>query len=106
MNSDEHRILQRQAPEAGSRLGLATATIGQLPINGLRHKVENGTNGWFIWCGEKWSDADDFFASLCIEHITDYLPQVGKYLDLPPGYRFLIDESGYEDIWFDEALLE
>ncbi|WP_443019960.1 immunity protein Imm33 domain-containing protein [Shewanella sp. OMA3-2] len=23
-----------------------------LPINGLRHKAENGTCGWYIWCGE------------------------------------------------------
>jgi hypothetical protein len=24
---------------------------------------------------------------------------------LPPGYRFLIDDSGHQDVWFDEALL-
>lgn len=26
---------------------------------------------------------------------------MGKYLALPPGYRFLIDENGYEDVWQD-----
>lgn len=32
------------------------------------------------------------------------MPEIKKYLGLPPGWRFLI-APGYEDIWFDEALL-
>ena len=92
-------------PKAGSKLGLAIETLGQAPINGLRHKEENGTNGWYIWCGEEISEADDFFSPLHIEHISEYLPEVEEYLDLPPGYRFLIDGSNYEDVWYDEELL-
>ena len=92
-------------PEAGSKLGIAIETIGKVPINGLRHKEENGTNGWYIWCGEEMSQAEDFFSPLHIEHITEYLPEVVEYLDLPPGYRFLIDGNNYEDVWYDEELL-
>lgn len=33
------------------------------------------------------------------------LPEVLPYLELPPGYRFIIDGKGYEDVWFDESLL-
>jgi len=67
-------------PEAGSKLGIAIDTIGKIPINGLRHKEENGTNGWYIWCGEEMSQAEGFFSPLHIEHITEYLPQVEGYL--------------------------
>lgn len=96
--------VERVTPEAGSRLGIATSTIGLQPINGIRHPIDDDMNGWYVWCGE-WSDEDDFFKPLHIEHIGDYLPGVKHLLELPPGYRFLIDDKGYEDVWFDEGLL-
>lgn len=86
------------------KLGIALDTIGQKPINGLRHKAENGTCGWYIWCGEDLKQEDDFFKPLHVSHIQDYLPEIQKYLGLPPGYRFLVAE-GYEDVWFDAELL-
>lgn len=97
--------VEPQKPEAGTKLGIALGTIGKEPINGLRHNPENGTNGWYIWCGEEMSQEDDFFSPLHIEHIAEYLPDVQEYLDLPPGYRFLIDNNNYEDVWFDQELL-
>lgn len=94
-----------QKPETGTKLGIALSTIGKKPINGLRHKAENGTNGWYIWCGEEMGKEDDFFAPLHVEHIAEYLPEVQEYLDLPPGYRFLIDGIDYEDVWYEQELL-
>jgi hypothetical protein len=86
------------------KLGLAIETIGQLPINGLRHKAENGTCGWYIWCGEAISQDAEFFKPLHVNHINEYLPEVEQYLALPPGYRFLITE-GYEDVWHDSSII-
>lgn len=40
-----------------------------------------------------------------VEHITDYLPEVVGYLDLPPGYRFYIDGNNFEDVWLDAELV-
>ena len=91
-------------PISETKVGIALDTIGKLPINGIRHAPENGTNGWYFWCGETLSSEQDFFSPLHTEHLDKYLPQVIKYLDLPPGYRFLIDDAGYEDIWFDKEL--
>lgn len=85
------------------KLGLAISTIGKKPINGLRHRIENDTCGWYIWCGEEFSEDPEFFQPLHVKHIDNYLPEIQKYLALPPGYRFLIDID-YEDIWFDENL--
>lgn len=92
-------------PERGSKIGIALGSVGKRPINGLRHKPEKGTCGWYIWCGEEIGKEDDLFAPLHVEHIADYLPEVQAYLMLPPGYRFLIDGSDYEDVWYDEKLL-
>ena len=86
------------------KLGIAIETIGKLPINGLRHVAENGTCGWYIWCGEELSDDADFFKPLHVNHINEYLPQVLPYLALPPGHRFLIAD-GYEDVWQDSELI-
>ena len=86
-------------------MGLAIATVGQMPIRGDRCAPENGTNGWSIWCGEEWSDDPNFYAPLHVEHLKEMLPEVLPYLELPPGYRFIIDGKGYEDVWFDESLL-
>ncbi len=97
--------VEPQKPVAGTKLGVALGTLGSGQINGLRHKPENGTNGWYIWCGEELPQNDDFFSPLHIEHIEKYLPEVKEYLDLPPGYRFLIDGKNYEDVWFDAELL-
>jgi hypothetical protein len=93
-------------PEAGTKLGIALDTLGKEPINGLRHNPKNGTNGWYIWCGEEMSQDDDFFSSLHVDHIEEYLQQVKEYLDLPPGYRFLIDGNSYEDVWFEQELID
>ncbi|PKH54995.1 hypothetical protein CXF83_08470 [Shewanella sp. Choline-02u-19] len=87
------------------KLGIAIETIGKFPINGLRHVAENGTCGWYIWCGEEWSDDPDFFKPLHVSHIDKYLPEVQPYLALPPGYRFLVAES-YEDVWQDLELID
>ena len=93
------------APEPGTKLGIALATLGKKPINGLRHNPKNGTNGWYIWCGTELSEDPEFFDSLHVEHIREYLPEVEEYLALPPGYRFLIDGNDYEDVWFEDELL-
>jgi hypothetical protein len=93
-------------PESGTKLGIAIHTIGKTPIHGLRHNPENGTNGWYIWCGGEMGTEDDFFSPVHVEHVGEYIPEVQEYLDLPPGYRFLIDGNNYEDVWFDPDILK
>jgi hypothetical protein len=78
---------------------------GTQPINGLRHQPVGDTTGWYIWGGEDLSTAPDFFVPLHVEHLVDWCPQVIRYLGLPPGWRFLVAD-GYEDVWFDDTLLE
>lgn len=85
-------------------IGFATGTLGAKPINGLRHPTANPTSGWYIWCGEEFSDDPEFFSPMHAEHLADHLPEAIKYLGLPPGFRFLTD-GDYSDVWFDPGLL-
>jgi hypothetical protein len=77
---------------------------GQMPINGLRHKPEKNTMGWYIWAGD-FSNDSNFFKPMHIKHLEEKCPLILKYLGLPPGYRFQIDDKGYEDVWEDKSLL-
>jgi len=87
------------------RIGISdNIKSGIMPINGLRHFPEGNTTGWYIWAGE-FSEAPDFFKPMHLFHLKEYYPELLKYLALPPGNRFLIDDKGYEDVWFDEGLL-
>jgi len=90
-------------PDASEKLGIALSTIGKTPINGLRHPIEKGTCGWYIWCGEEFPEDSEFFKPLHVKHIKEYLPTIEKYLALPVGFRFLVTEN-YEDIWLDESI--
>ena len=76
----------------------------EMPINGLRHPIENDQSAnWYIWAGE-YSDADDFFSPVHVSHLLEICPKALHYLGLGPGWRFLFD-SEYEDVWFDENLI-
>lgn len=92
-------------PAPDSKIGLAIESLGNGILHGLRHPEQLGSNGWFIWCGE-FSDHEKFFSPICLEHIENYVDtKILDYLNLPPGYRFLIDGNTHEDIWFDKNLL-
>jgi hypothetical protein len=77
---------------------------GVFPLNGLRHPPAESTCGWFLWAGQEFSSAADFFQPLHVEHLFERCPRVLPYLALPPGWRFLIAD-GHEDIWQDDSLL-
>lgn len=85
-------------------ISLFTATNS---INGLRHPKQEEIDGWYLWSGEEINQSDnDFFKPLHVGHLLVKQPIVLKYLGLPPGWRFQIDENGYEDIWFDKLILD
>ncbi len=42
------------------------------------------------------------FQPICIEHLEDLLLEVMPYLSLENGFGFVIDDNGYEDVWFGD----
>src|SRR3989339_637031 len=75
------------------KVGIALSTLGQLPLNALRHRAENGTCGWYIWGGELLSQEPDFFQTLHVQHLTERCPDIIPYLALAPGWRVLLAPS-------------
>lgn len=75
------------------------------PINGLRHRPENGASGWYIWAGGEPSQDPNFFQPLHVSHLEEWCPVVLKFLALPPGWRVLVS-SEQEEIWWDPTLLD
>jgi hypothetical protein len=78
---------------------------GVMPINGLRHPPAGKSVGWFVWAGGEINNDISTWDTIHAQHLIEKYPQILKYLGLPPGYRFQIDDKGYEDIWKDENLL-
>jgi hypothetical protein len=94
-----------EPPEPYHKLGIALHTIGSVPLNALRHAPEAGTCGWYIWGGERFSEDAEFFKPLHVMHMAQYCPEFLPFLALAPGYRVLL-APGYEDVWYDEKLVQ
>lgn len=96
-----------EASPEDSKLGIAqNVRSGLRPVNGLRHPATETTNGWYIWAGETLSDDPSFFVPLHVEHLDEWCPGIRKFLGLGPGWRFLTDLDGYEDVWYDASILD
>ena len=90
-------------PAPGSKVGIALQTLGRLPVHGVRLPPTDTTCGWYIYAGDEWSDADEFYQPLCVEHLAGYCAFVLPLLGLPPGWRFMADGRGFRDVWQDDA---
>jgi len=49
--------------------------------------------------------AADFFEPMHHFHLDEMRPDASVLLALEPGWRFLLGENGYLDVWFDSTLL-
>lgn len=110
MNEQQKTCLRYGAPceppPEHLKLGIAAnVRSGRMPINGLRHPPSGDTSGWYIWAGEEPSNLADFFQPLHIAHIDEWCPGLKKFLGLAPGWRFMTDLEGFEDVWEDPSLL-
>jgi hypothetical protein len=92
-------------PTSDLKVGIAFQTLDAIPLNALRHRPEAGTCGWYIWGGEHFSQAPDFFQPLHVAHLDEYCPKLLPYLGLAPGWRVLL-ALDYQDVWYDESLLK
>jgi hypothetical protein len=92
--------------DPAAMLGLAkNARPGNWPIHGLRHPIEGGTCGWYVWAVQDEIPEDpSLFEPINVAHVSELLPEAIPYLALPPGWRFLL-APGYADVWYDPDLL-
>jgi hypothetical protein len=91
-------------PDPKSKLSISDLFSNeQYPINGLRHPLENNTDGWCIWSGDVFSRAKYFIKPINTFHMNEHCPEILKILELPTVWRFLYTPD-YADIWFDANL--
>lgn len=86
-------------PAPKSKVGLAIHTLDRVLIHGVRLPPTETTCGWFIFAGEEWSDAEDFYEPVCVEHMAELCQFALPSLALPTGWRFLTDGKGNFDAW-------
>lgn len=82
-------------------IGVAIESIKSQPIYGVRQRRENNTCGWYLWGGD-YSEDENFFQPVHFSHVYEIVPEyVFKYLALAPGFKFITDSVGYEDVWYE-----
>jgi hypothetical protein len=91
-------------PRPSEKVGIALHTLGQKPLNALRHPSQGDTCGWYIWGGIELSRASDFFKPLHVKHLDAECPEIIPFLGLAPGWRVLIAGEN-TDVWYYESLL-
>jgi len=114
MNQDSDQLQREICAKYGTwfepcrgsdRAGLAISTLKLTPSYGVRIANSDGSSSWYIWNGSR-SESADFFQPVHVEHLVDHIPSVIKYLGLPAGFKFIIDDAGYEDVWFESEAPE
>ena len=106
MGAIEIADVEPRRPQPTDGMGLAMETLRDRPLNGMRYLMPEGSSGWYIWGGETRRETADFFTAIQVRDVDDYLPNIRPFLDLPPGFRFLVDKGGRQKVWFDGSLLE
>ena len=81
------------------------AAEGVYPLTAVRHPVEQGTSGWYVWEGA-YSDDDDFFVPVHTAHLEHYCPALVPFLALPPGWWVELGPGAYEKVGEDRPLLD
>ena len=81
------------------------ARDGIYPLTAVRHPVEHGTSGWYVWAGA-YSEADDFYVPVHTGHLETYCPDLVPFLAMPPGWWFEFHADGQVNAGFDPELLD
>ena len=106
---EQKKICQKYGSEMylvdeSQKVGIALHTLNQSPIYGVHLRPEGDTSGWYFWGGEH-SESADFYQAVHINHLPEIASILLKYLALAPGFKFIIDDQGYEDVWFEPEII-
>ena len=85
-------------------LMVAMDTLSHLPLNGVRIYPESGCCGWYVWGGPETAVDSGEFSRMHISYVPKYLPEIDRFLALPPGFRFL-KAGAHTDVTYDQGVL-
>jgi hypothetical protein len=75
-----------------------------LPFTARHFPGEGTRNGWVLWTGTAPMSGPGYLP-IRVRELLRWVPQVGPYLRLPPGWAFQIAPD-HEDVWAEPELLE
>ncbi|WP_374990765.1 immunity protein Imm33 domain-containing protein [Acinetobacter rudis] len=91
--------------KADDEVAIAVQTLNREPIVGIRKRIETGSKvAWYIYGGELDDSEENLFEIVTITQLLEIFPDVMPYLALEEGFRFMIDQDDYEDVWKADAL--
>ncbi|WP_425413063.1 immunity protein Imm33 domain-containing protein [Micromonospora citrea] len=92
-------------PRQRTMVGLALSRPRHMePLNALRHPTAGNGNGWFVWRGPAIPQEDDNFCTLARRAPGRTRPGAWAVSRPSPGWGVVL-APGYEDVWYDETLL-
>ena len=56
---------------------------------------------WVVYLGRATLGGTGFFQPVHVDHLVNLLPIVLPFLGLEPGFKFITDTTGYEDVWLE-----
>jgi len=74
-----------------------------LPFTARHFPPVDSRNGWVLWTGAE-PVAYPGYVPITAGELVRWLPQVARYLELPPGWSFQIAPN-HEDVWEEPELL-
>ena len=75
-----------------------------LPFTARHFPPAGSRNGWVLWTGAE-PVAYPGYVPIATGELLRWLPQVARYLELPPGWSFQIAPH-HEDVWEEPELLD
>ncbi|KVK86135.1 hypothetical protein WT01_14880 [Burkholderia cepacia] len=82
-------------------VAIAFETLGKYPLHGERVVLSKGEKiSWYFFCGGT-AEQSRQFKPVHVAHLADVLPEVVRFLKMPPGSGFMIDSAGHEEIWVE-----
>jgi len=87
--------------EPEEMVAIAFETLGKYPLHGERVVLGKGEKiSWYFYCGGS-AEQSRQFKPVHVAHLADVLPEVVRFLRMPPGSGFMIDSAGHEEIWVE-----
>lgn len=97
--------LEMEAPADGSEVMLGwDFDPRNLPFTARHFPPVGSRNGWVLWTGAEPVTYPGYVAVTTGE-LVRWVPQVARYIELPPGWSFQIAPN-HEDVWEEPELLD
>lgn len=91
-------------PTFNQNIVISRGVYEGLPVDAVRYPSPLQMSGWWITT-DLYDDNTNSLMNVHYYHVAFKRPDVLRFLALPDGHRFSMDEKSY-DVWFDQEVLK